>query len=352
MAAENGGLQALVPPAESFWVRYSPHHEFPLANVTSFVAHVLAFGLTLLLVAAIGPGRNLQVPVEAVRLGLGGGQKTGKGDGPAGGPLPLEAAANQPDRNSKASPDDGRRLDLKAARSPEWTKDRSPDAKRAFEPPNLTPSLGTFRRLNDKVQAKFQPRGETSRRPGGDGSGDGKGPGAGPGTGGSGGPGKGGALTRRERRMQRWRMLFTVGNGAEYLRQLKGLGAILAIPVKESRDGCEYKIVRDLGRRPAQLLDEDITKIQQIYWHDIDPRSIGEVMTVLGLSIRPSHFVAFMPVELEDRLFEMEKKHAQGRPEEHIKETVFRVRRTGGRYEPEFESIRFKRPGEDRMDSD
>jgi hypothetical protein len=352
MAAENAGLQALVPPEERFWLRYSPHHEFPLANVTSFVAHGLAFGLALLLVVAIGPGRNHQVPVEAVRLGGGGGQKTGNGDGPAGGRPPLEAAANLPDRNAEASPDDGRRLDLKATRSPEWTKDRNPDAKRAFEQPNLTPSLSAFRRLNDKVHAKFQPRGETPRGLDGDGSGGGKGPGAGPGTGGIGGPGKGGALTRRERRMQRWRMLFTVGNGAEYVRQLKGLGAILAIPVKESRDWCEYRIVRDLGRRPAQLLDEDITKIQQIYWHDIDPRSIAEVMTVLSLSIRPSHFVAFMPVELEDRLFEMEMKHAEGRPEKQIKETVFRVRQIGGRYQPEFESIRFKRPGEDSTESD
>jgi hypothetical protein len=334
----------LIPPEESFWVRYSPHHEFPLANVTSFVAHVLAFGLILLLVVAIGPGRNHQVPVEAVRLGLGGGGGTraGTGEGLAGVPPPVEASANEQNPNTEPSPDDRRRPDLEAVRSPDFTQNLSPDAKRFFDRPNPTPSMSSFARLNDNVRAKFQPRGETPRGRGGSGSGGGQGDGQGTGTGSGKGPGDSrGTLTQREKRMLRWTMRFDTSNGPDSLRQLDGLGAILAIPVKENPNP-NYKIVRDLKRRPAQLLDEDVSQIQRIYWVANEAEWVRDVMATLGLSIRPSHFVAFMPPELEDKLFELEKKHARGHSEDQIDETRFRVRQLGSRYEPEFESISFK----------
>jgi hypothetical protein len=334
----------LIPPDERFWVRYSPHHEFPLANVTSFVAHVLAFGLILVLAAWIGTGRNHQVPVEAVRLGLtnpgGGGKKHGTGDGPGGAAPQVEAAANQ-ENPSPEPADDRRRPDLEAVRSPEFTQNLDPDAKRFFDRPNPTPSMGAFARLNENVRASFRP-GPAPKGRGGSGSGGGQGDGTGTGTGSGSGEGTGrGNLTQREKRMLRWTMLFNTNNGPDYLRQLHGLGAILAIPVKENPEP-EYQIVRDLTRTPAQLISEDVTKIQRIYWVDNKAESVRDVMAALGLSIRPSHFVAFMTPQIEDKLFELERKHARGRPEDQINETRFRVRQLGGRYEPEFESISFK----------
>src|SRR5262245_37272678 len=38
----------LLPPDEKFWIRYSAHHELPLAGMTSFFIHGLVFGLMAL----------------------------------------------------------------------------------------------------------------------------------------------------------------------------------------------------------------------------------------------------------------------------------------------------------------
>jgi hypothetical protein len=134
--------------------------------------------------------------------------------------------------------------------------------------------------------------------------------------------------------MLRWSMLFNTNNAGDYLAQLRGLGAILAIPVKEGPEGREYRLVRDLSARPAKLLEEDLSKIQRIYWVDEKPQSVNDVMASLGVDVRPSHFVAFMPQELEDKLFRMEKAY-RGRSEDEIHETKFRVNKTARGYEPE-----------------
>jgi hypothetical protein len=112
---------------------------------------------------------------------------------------------------------------------------------------------------------------------------------------------------QREKRGNRWKLLFNTHTGPDYLKQLNSLGAILAIPVREVPKP-QYKVVRDLTRRPAQLLDEDTTKIQQIYWVDQNLQSVHDLMTALGLPIRPSHFVAYMPEALENKLFELAGK--------------------------------------------
>jgi hypothetical protein len=148
-------------------------------------------------------------------------------------------------------------------------------------------------------------------------------------------------LTQRQKRMLRWTLHFNTNNGPDYVGQLHGLGAILAIPVQE-RPEPVYKVVSDLARRPARLLPEDVSKIQRIYWIDNNPQSVGDAMAALGLPLRPSYFVAFLPEEVENRLFELEKAQARGRPEDDIHETRFRVKAVGGRCEVEFVSISFK----------
>jgi hypothetical protein len=152
----------------------------------------------------------------------------------------------------------------------------------------------------------------------------------------------GATLTQREKRNLRWTMLFNTNNGPDYLSQLRGLGAILAIPVKETGGDREYKIVEDLSKRPAELLDRDLSTIQHIYWVDDHSQTVRDIMAALGLRLRPSHFVAFMPESLENQLFELEKAAAKGRPEEEINETKFRVKKVGDHYEPELSSITFK----------
>src|SRR5437763_51161 len=40
--------EPMLPPDESFWQRYSPHHEFSLAAMTSFFVHGLVVGIMCL----------------------------------------------------------------------------------------------------------------------------------------------------------------------------------------------------------------------------------------------------------------------------------------------------------------
>src|SRR5262249_47515430 len=151
--------------------------------------------------------------------------------------------------------------------------------------------------------------------------------------------------SKREKRMLRWHMVFTANTGPEYVAQLRNLGAILAIPV-----GDDFKVIRDL-QAPAKLLDEDISKIQRIYWIDDKPRSVVDVMTALQVAPPegryPPRFVAFMPEKLEDELFEMERRYVvnvlrRRFDEDRIDETRFRVVQTARGHRPELVTVVMK----------
>jgi hypothetical protein len=170
----------------------------------------------------------------------------------------------------------------------------------------------------------------------------------GPGPGGPGGDGNGkgpdkGKLTPREKRMLRWKMQFNTANGRDYVRQLHGLGAILAIPSGRDGDKPKFQIIRDLGGRPPKLLDDDISKIQRIYWIDDNPKSVADVMDALKLKVHPDKFIAFMPEELEKNLFRLEKarleKDHPGKTEDDILETEFRINVKGAKSEPELSGL-------------
>lgn len=87
-----------------------------------------------------------------------------------------------------------------------------------------------------------------------------------------------------------------------------------------------------LSRRPTQLLDEDVTRLPGIGWRDEDPLSVSGVMQALGLNFRPTHFCAFLPLELEEKLARLERDFA-GRGEDQIGRTRFRVTVSGGKYD-------------------
>ncbi len=321
VTAPTAGPQSARPqsnlPEERFWKRYSPHGELPLSGAGSFALHALGVGLLVLLgflgVWFTRPSRTL--PVEAVQY-PGGGRSNGV-EGDRGPGSRVEAAADQ--KQQAADPNAPHRPELAEAQKqppPIQFKDGdrplswNPAAREAFE--------------GFRASAHSQPK-------------DGP-PAAGPSRGGPGpagnGPGPAGRpRTKQDERMLRWTLKFDTSSGEDYVRQLRGLGAILAIPV-QGGERPEYKIVRDLSQRPAKLLDEDLSKIHRIYWIDDKPQSVREVMNTLGLKLQPRHFVAFMPEELEQKLLRLEKAHA-GREEDQIYETKFRVVKRGGRFEPE-----------------
>jgi hypothetical protein len=338
----------LLPPEEQFWQRYSPHGEFPLSSAASLALHVVPLVVLLLFggwLAAHMFKSTRSVPVEPVRLAInpgGGGDPRGAGAGPGGEKKEEAVGEGNPDAPPPTEEPPPKRPSLSR---PEVRKqvvqDFVPDDARYLRK-NETPAVQGYVQLEESVRQQLRRGlGGPPKGKGGPGSGGGLGAGKGKGKGSGKGPGQKATLTQREKRMLRWQMRFAANNGAAYVAQLRGLGAILAIPVNG-----RYKVVRDL-RAPARLLDEDLSQIQRIYWIDDNPQSVRDVMIALGLHIpHPGRFVAFMPEELENKLFEMEKAamiKRRGRfNEDEIYETVFRVVRAGGGYEPVLSNITFK----------
>jgi hypothetical protein len=151
------------------------------------------------------------------------------------------------------------------------------------------------------------------------------------------------ALNKREKRMLRWHMRFTANDGVEYLKQLRGLGAILAFPVGD--DEPVFHVVRDL-RPGGQAQVEDVRELKRIYWIDDKPKSVMDIMGALRLRLpgTPSRFVAFMPEALEKKLFEMERRYVERVlrrrfDEDAINETNFRCVPAGAGFQPELISV-------------
>jgi hypothetical protein len=333
-----------VPPEERYWKRYSPHGEAPLSFAGSFAVHLIFGGLFLLVgLSAFALADSRNVPVDPVRLpdelGGGGGHKRGKGPGPGIG-KPQDDVGSKDDRTEEGEEDGVEAPPLKDAQKIEIQKQFTDKADARFILDSKRPATRAFVKLNEELRGKLRPTGPVpglgkggTGKDGGRGSGEGKGD----------GPGKGegkGKLTAREKRMLRWHMGFTARGGAEYISQLRGLGAFLAFPV-----GGQLKTVRTLGPG-ARLLDEDVRKINSIYWIDDSPRGPGDVLAALGLTVRPvpDRFIAFMPGSLEKRLFEMERNYVtkvlrQPFNEDKIGETRFKVVFKGGRWQPELVSV-------------
>jgi bla regulator protein blaR1 len=154
-------------------------------------------------------------------------------------------------------------------------------------------------------------------------------------------PGQGDSAQRQKRQL-RWSMRFENENATEYVAQLRGLNAILAIPSNEKDGDPKFKIIRDLSSHPPVLSDDKSnigsSHSDYIRWVDDDPKSAARVMSALGLSLRPSHFIVFLPKGMEQKLFRLEKnyleKHHTGRTEDEIVETTFRIKRYGSTFEP------------------
>jgi hypothetical protein len=338
----------LVPPEERFWQRYSPHGEAPLSVAGSFAVHALTVvGLVLfgLYVASLFYKPTRSLPIDPVRLeiGGGGGKPNGSGDGPGiGHGSDVVGQRNEVDIPGEENSE--RRPELAPADVARIKENFTPADVRLVQQSETGKALARLDQdLANKLRDGLNPgRGKKGRGSAG-GEGTGKGTGTGPGT----GPGHA-TLTQREKRMLRWNMRFTANTGMEYLAQLRGLGAILAFPVNEGSKPT-YRIVRDL-QPGGKLLDEDVSKINRIYWFDTKVRSVDDILTALRISMRPrpSQFVAFMPEELEKQLFEMERGYVERVlkrkfEEDSIEQTEFRVVPSGrGGYRPELISVTMK----------
>ncbi len=231
---------------EKFWKRYSPHREMPLSAITSFGLHFLIIGM-LIVLAWLGwlgfRQRGGSTPVEPVRLVIDSDNNLNPQVFPLGGGHGAEAIQAK-DANPDEKPDRQDKVDSPRAPLVVPAQSRLPDALQPNADFNPAVQMGNrnnkalFEEIDRTIKDKMKRAGPPEAGPG---------PGPGP-------AGPAGTLSQSERRRHRWILQPTWrGDGQEYLRQLNGLGAILAVPADPENKS--YKIIRDLsGRRTPELL--------------------------------------------------------------------------------------------------
>jgi hypothetical protein len=318
------------PDQDTFWTRYSPHHEFPLSSVASAAAHVLVGVLFIAIFANFWFNQAREpLPVTVVYVDAGGGgDQQGKDKSPDPAIIkPGKPPENLGDQDEQArhkqrpthKPDDLKLLDSK----PKPPTPLDLDRPRRAGPSNAK----AFEDIRAEVRRELEKGLDVSRGKDGPGSGGGEGGGNGPGRGNGRGPGNQNINVRMQR-VLRWTMKFNTLDGDDYRRQLAGLGAILAL--SDGQGG--YLVIRDLEHVPAKAQPEDLGSIHRIFWIDNKPESVSSLAKVLDIRT-PPEFIAFFPEALEKELLSKELEF-RGRPENDIKETVFAIRQSGGHYIP------------------
>jgi hypothetical protein len=345
----SAAARPLALPDEQFWLRYSPHGELPLSTASSIALHVLGFGLLLLvgcwLIAEPAP---FEPKVGAVLLdepiASGGGAR------PDGAPQVTEPSGphavpvDTGHKTDTAAGEPAKKFDQLTAPGPSAVEGPDDARRRITEstsPTNLKATEALFNLASKKVGPVKSPKGDGGNNgTGGKGDGPGNGVGDGPGPGNS-----TAALTQRQKRNNRWTMHFATTSAHDYLAQLEGIGAVLAVPTATGtieEEVQSLKLIKDLHKRPAELVPLDNESINKIHWWDEDPRSVRDMMQLLGLSLRPNRFCAFIPLKIEDELYNLETAARKGRPEEDVMRTHFDLRKSGSEYRPVLREIIFR----------
>ncbi len=340
----------LVPPEETLWKRYSPHHEFPLSGATSGALHLLVLGLLLLLGWLWWnnrPERTSEVPaMEPVVLDHGeensaGHVKGGSGGGNNGKGSDSGAPAENVDPNEKVKGGGG---DL----PPEQALADPPEAPkveiasvdkgtRTIVSGNVPGDLGDVAKKAYTVLAQRQTGGKgVGSKGSGDGVGGGRDKGIGKGVGKGNTPGQ--VAARRAQRQLRWRLIFNRdSNGPDYKAKLAALSAILVVaefqlgpngrPIPDNRGQARLmyrKVIRDLRQRPPRITMENVRNIPGIFWIDDQPGSVGALAQAIGIPAPPL-FACFFSAKVENELRRLEQEKAPNLRESDIYQTFFHV---------------------------
>jgi hypothetical protein len=325
--------QPLIPPENTVWERYSPHHEAPLSFTGSGALHIVVIALLVLCGFLISlwitpPPKPL--PVDTIRMpGGGGGNPKGKGNGPGIGSGGVDDGVDDPNNTTPIDPTLQQRPELQPDEVKKAAVDfaNDPSVVRYIEDGNE--NMKKLARLDSDVRDRLRDGINPGKGQGGTGSGGGKGTGEGEGKGS--GSGKGQVMTEREKRMVRWNIMFKVRNGEDFIDQLRDLEAILAMPIGNSRK--DYQIC-DLKKAPPYRFENaDIGKLNRIWWWIEEPPSVRMLSEDMHVRGKPNHYIALMSNKMEEELAEKEKKF-QGLDPEQIYETKFEFVRVGpGKYD-------------------
>jgi len=299
-----GGSPGRDGPWRRFFRRYSPHGELPWSSATSLIMH--AFFLVVVVVVAVPLMRSDPTPpaVDVLYVSTDETAAPDEGDG-----LPSDAT-----------------LEGRAEESPEDMPDELPVSDVA-EIPAADPEQividpvdqGTeLREETSKAQAALD-RLARARQQLADNLNRGKATGSG--GGGGGGPAGRGA------RVARWILHFNSRSAKHYLAQLDGLGAVVAFPVEAE----QWRYYSDIASTDFKTEVRDLSGETRLYWVDGKPESINGVAQHFGIAPSP-YMIVFLPLDMEERLLEMELAYRNLREEEILK-TEFEVTHRGGNYD-------------------
>lgn len=333
------------PNEQTFWTRYSPHHECLLSWVGSATGHGLVIGVMFLSGLAISWGRSdsARPPnMDVVQLPPGDGFP----DGESGTPSPFgqanaaEAITPQVKETKSAAvllqdkfqDIKGPQLDVPdaATLAPGESEDPFKDLAKGFEqigkePPKQLAKANVAGNVGDPKGVK----GSTGLGGVGGGVGPGRGKGKGPGIG-SGLPAR--SATRQEILARKWRFDMS-GDGKEHADKLSAVGVILAIPDPSGKP----LFIRDLKRRPVEVRPGDIGKFKDaVHWINNKPDSVFILARELQLPFVPKFVAMYLPREREEKMAEAERRFAQrlSRPLERVNATWFDFQLRNGVYEP------------------
>jgi len=296
---------------QSWWQRYSPHGEFLWSWGISITLHGFLIVLVIVLARPFFTPDRQPPAVDSVQLAeddLGGGEP---GGGAPGGDLQPKAAQEQPPEPAMSPSAEVAELEKPAvAPAPEIPlvrPDPTQDDKLAEE------AARRIREAREVLNRRFAQPGGAPGKPA-------------PGTGGTGGQG-GGTGSGRGGRTARWTLKFKTRSAHDYLAQLEGLGATLAFQLR----GEKWRFFDRPGSEQDRWRDRELADDNRLYWIDENRQAVDLVTEVLRVPPAP-FLVAFLPLELEARMAELEKNY-QGRQEDEIRSTTFEVIRRGGKYD-------------------
>jgi hypothetical protein len=309
------------PPDEKFWVKYSPHHEMTISSLASLAWHTLAIVLVIVVawVVTKSAPEDMAIGVVGYDNPGGGGAVAGVGNGPGDGRTgSLVEAATQAELPPDAKLPDEPLKDITGLQItprdilPDLDKETERDLERMTK--SGTQTLEKLSKLDANIRKQLASHG---------GSGPGSGGGNGTGNGTGDGPGNdpnGKINNTRVKRNLRWTITFNTTSGADYLRQVHYLGAILSFKAPNG----DLKCVKDLMKRPVELVSEDLKKLNRIFWIDDRRDSVEQLARAMGLDFVPNEVFALFPRDFEEELLKKELAF-RNKKESEIAETRFQI---------------------------
>lgn len=359
-AAKKKTSSVAKPPEERFWKRYSPHHEAPLAGMTSIFIHGVVLGFMVFGGIAF-LFRNRDEASKPVNIDVVLVSNSGSGaDGPEGA-MGTKGAPGDPasqEAATPASPQPPQNLPEIASPLPKVDVPKvnldfpaAADAPMVDAKDETEATLETVRKSVEEAikrgekppapmpKAAIGALAKPAGRPGGQGGNNGRGPmGDGPGLGkkgiGIGGGGPGGKQTEADVFAWRWNFDLS-GDSRQHADKIAAMGFVLAFPDPKNSD--KLLVARDLRRRPVILDPTPASKFESaVKKGNTKADSVAALARELQLRFVPSMAIILIPDGLKQKMANEEARYAQqtGRNLEKVEHTWFDFRLANGAYQP------------------